>query len=336
VPTTASFEDRIRTWEEQFLSEQATPSYPAHRAVEEADSPMRTPFQRDRDRIVHSKSFRRLKHKTQVFVAPEGDHYRTRLTHTLEACGIARTVARALGLNEDLTEAIGLGHDLGHPPFGHAGEATLDEALRERCGIGFKHNEHSLRVVEVLERDGQGLNLTEQVRDGILNHTGPSKPATLEGRIVKLVDRVAYINHDIDDALRAGILRPEDLPAAEIELLGPTGSLRIDTLVRDIVERSGEAGDIVQSEEIGLAMLRLRKFMFDRVYLGPEAQREHKRVERAMRGLFDHYLASPDELPHWDATASECQRVADYIAGMTDRYCIAKFTQLTIPEESRF
>jgi dGTPase len=337
VPATATFEDRIQAWEEEFLSAQATRSYPARRAAPEADSPLRTPFQRDRDRIVHCKSFRRLKHKTQVFVAPEGDHYRTRLTHTLEACGIARTVARALGLNEDLTEAIGLGHDLGHPPFGHAGEATLDTALRERCAIGFKHNEHSLRVVEVLERDGRGLNLTEQVRDGILNHTGPTTPATLEGRIVKLVDRVAYINHDIDDALRAGILRSEDLPAAEIELLGPTGSQRIDTLARDIVERSGAQGsDIIQSEEIGMAMLRLRKFMFDRVYLGPDAQREHARVERTMRGLFDHYLESPEELPHWDPAASDCQRVADYIAGMTDRYCIAKFTELAIPEESRF
>jgi dGTPase len=336
VPATATFEDRIRAWEEEFLADDATRSYPAHRATPEPDSPLRTPFQRDRDRIVHSKSFRRLKHKTQVFVAPEGDHYRTRLTHTLEACGIARTVARALGLNEDLTEAIGLGHDLGHPPFGHAGEQTLDAALRERCGTGFRHNEHSLRVVEVLERDGHGLNLTEQVRDGILNHTGPSKPATLEGRIVKLVDRVAYINHDIDDALRAGILRQEDLPAAEIEMLGPTGSLRIDTLVRDIVDCSAGTGDIVQSLEVGGAMLRLRKFMFDRVYLGPEARREHDRVERAMRGLLDHYLANPDEVPRRDPAASECQRVADYIAGMTDRYCIAKFAELTIPEESRF
>jgi dGTPase len=336
VPVTATFADRIQTWEDAFLSEDATRSYPARRAVEEADSPLRTPFQRDRDRIVHSKSFRRLKHKTQVFVAPEGDHYRTRLTHTLEACGIARTVARALALNEDLTEAIGLGHDLGHPPFGHAGEDALDAALRERCGSGFRHNEHSLRVVEVLERDGTGLNLTEQVRDGILNHNGPTKPATLEGRIVKLVDRVAYINHDIDDALRAGILQPSDLPAAEIELLGPTGSLRIDTLVRDIVERSRNAGDIVQSEEIGGAMLRLRKFMFDRVYLGPDAQREHERVERTMRGLFDHYLEHPDELPAWDPGASDSQRVTDYIAGMTDRFCIAKFTALTVPEESRF
>ena len=336
MPATATFADRIQAWEEEFLSEHATRSYPATRTVAEPDSPLRTPFQRDRDRIVHSKSFRRLKHKTQVFVAPEGDHYRTRLTHTLEACGIARTVARALRLNEDLTEAIGLGHDLGHPPFGHAGEESLDAALRERCGSGFKHNEHSLRVVEVLERDGAGLNLTEQVRDGILNHTGPNKPATLEGRIVKLVDRVAYINHDIDDALRAEILRPEDLPAEEIELLGPNGSARIDTLVRDIVDRSAEAGDIVQGPEIGGAMLRLRKFMFDRVYLGPEARREHGRVERAMRGLFDHYLEHPGELPVMDPGASDCQRATDYIAGMTDRYCIAKYTELTIPEEARF
>jgi dGTPase len=284
---------------------------------------------------VHSKAFRRLKHKTQVFVAPEGDHYRTRLTHTLEACGIARTVARALGLNEDLTEAIGLGHDLGHPPFGHAGEEALDAALRERCGTGFKHNEHSLRVVEVLERDGRGLNLTEQVRDGILNHTGSRKPATLEGQIVKLVDRVAYINHDIDDALRAGILRPEDLPADEIELLGVTGSARIDTLVLDIVERSRNAGDITQSKEIGGAMLRLRKFMFDRVYLGPLARDEHHRIHRAMQALFDHYMEHPDEAPPLDPEASNCQRVADYLAGMTDRYCIAKYTELTAAEEAR-
>jgi dGTPase len=336
MDTTETFEDRVYAWEKEFLSPGATRSYPARRKVEEADSPVRTPFQRDRDRIVHSKAFRRLKHKTQVFVAPEGDHYRTRLTHTLEACGIARTVARALGLNEDLTEAIGLGHDLGHPPFGHAGEEALDAALRERCDTGFKHNEHSLRVVEVLERDGRGLNLTEQVRDGILNHTGSRKPATLEGRIVKLVDRVAYINHDIDDALRAGILRAEDLPVDEIELLGATGSTRIDTLVLDIVERSRDAGDIVQSEEIGGAMLRLRKFMFDCVYLGPVARGEHERVHRAMRGLFDHYMEHPGEAPELEPGASECQRVADYLAGMTDRYCIAKFAELTVPEEARF
>jgi dGTPase len=328
MDATVTFEDRVCAWEEEFLVPEAARSYPARRAVAEEDSPLRTPFQRDRDRIVHSKAFRRLKHKTQVFVAPEGDHYRTRLTHTLEACGIARTVARALALNEDLTEAIGLGHDLGHPPFGHAGEEALDAALGKRCGGGFKHNVHSLRVVEVLERDGQGLNLTEQVRDGILNHTGPSKPATLEGRIVKLVDRVAYINHDIDDALRAGVLRVEDLPRAQIELLGETGSARIDTLVRDIVEQSHSTGDIVQSEEIGGAMLRLRKFMFDRVYLGPLARGEHERVRSAMQALFDHYMDNPGAVPELEAGASDCQRVTDYLAGMTDRYCLAKFGEL--------
>ncbi|HWB68886.1 MAG TPA: deoxyguanosinetriphosphate triphosphohydrolase [Solirubrobacterales bacterium] len=331
-----SFEERVRAWEAEFLSDLATPSYPAQRRAEEPDSPLRTPFQRDRDRIVHSKAFRRLKHKTQVFIAPEGDHYRTRLTHTLEACGIARTVARALRLNEDLTEAIGLGHDLGHPPFGHTGEAALDAALSERCGTGFKHNVHSLRVVDVLERDGQGLNLTEQVRDGILNHTGSRKPVTLEGRIVKLVDRVAYINHDIDDALRAGILRPEDLPAEEIALLGPTGSARIDTLVRDIVASSEQAGDIAQSEEVGGAMLRLRKFMFDRVYLGEAAKLENERVNRTVRSLFEHYISHPEEVPEWETGADQCQRVADYLAGMTDRYCIARFSELAIPHEARF
>src|SRR6059058_1150626 len=206
---TESFAARRAAFEEQFLSPQAVRSYPARRAREEPDSAVRTPFQRDRDRIVHSKAFRRLKHKTQVFVAPEGDHYRTRLTHTLEVTQVSRTVARALGLNEDLVEAIGLGHDLGHPPFGHIGEEALDEALRERAGRSFRHNRQSLRVVDVLERDGQGLNLTEPVRDGILNHTGSELPITLEGRIVRLVDRVAYINHDVDDALRAGIITAE-------------------------------------------------------------------------------------------------------------------------------
>ena len=318
---------RVSCWE------LATRSYPAQRAPE-ADSEVRTPFQRDRDRIVHSKAFRRLKHKTQVFVAPEGDHYRTRLTHTLETCCIARTVARALGLNEDLTEAIGLGHDLGHPPFGHIGEEALDDALRERGAAGFRHNEHSLRVVDVLERDGRGLNLTEPVRDGILNHTGPRKPATLEGRVVRLVDRVAYINHDIDDAVRAGILAEDDLPAAEIELLGPTGASRIDTLVRDIVERSRAAGDIVQSDEIGGAMLRLRKFMFERVYLGPEARSEHDRV-RADAATAVRPLPRPPRPGPGDGGRRPLQRVTDYIAGMTDRFCIATFRRLALPEESR-
>jgi dGTPase len=330
-----AFRERIERAESEFLWERATRSYPAIRREPEPDSPLRTPFQRDRDRIVHSKAFRRLKHKTQVFIAPEGDHYRTRLTHTLETGCIARTVARALGLNEDLTEAVGLGHDLGHPPFGHIGEEALDRALRERGARGFKHNRHSLRVVDVLERDGQGLNLTEAVRDGILNHTGPQQPATFEGRVVRLVDRVAYINHDIDDAVRAGILAEADLPAAEIELLGPTGAERIDTLVRDIVATSRERGDVAQSDEVGGAMLRLRKFMFERVYLGPEARSEHDRVLRTLRGLFDHYLDDPDLVADGAAAADDLQRVTDYIAGMTDRFAIASFRRLALPEESR-
>jgi dGTPase len=331
----APLEQRVRAWESEWLSELGTPSYPARRRDPEPDSPLRTPFQRDRDRIVHAKAFRRLKHKTQVFVAPEGDHYRTRLTHTIEASCIARTVARALGLNEDLAEAIGLGHDLGHPPFGHIGEGALDRVLRERAGRGFKHNEHSLRVVDALERDGRGLNLTEPVRDGILNHTGPDPPATLEGRIVRIVDRFAYINHDIDDALRAGILADSDLPRAEIERLGPTGARRIDALVADLVATSSAAGDIVQSDEVGAAMSRLRDFMFERVYLGPAARSEHARVEWTVRALVEHYLAHPDEVPAAAGDADEVQRVVDYVAGMTDRYCIATFRRLALPEESR-
>jgi dGTPase len=340
APTTSAvaarpLEERVRAWEAEYLWDLATPSYPAIRREPEPDSPVRTPFQRDRDRIVHAKAFRRLKHKTQVFIAPEGDHYRTRLTHTLETSMIARTVSRALGLNEDLTEAIGLGHDLGHPPFGHIGEETLDEALRDHAGTGFKHNRHSLRLVDTLEREGRGLNLTDAVRDGILTHTGPEKPATLEGRVVRLVDRVAYINHDIDDALRAGIVNPDDLPAAEIKLLGSTGSARIDTLVNDIVATSREAGDIRQSDEVGGAMLRLRKFMFERVYLGPEARSEHDRVRRTLRGLFDHYLEHPELVGDEAPGADPVQRVTDYVAGMTDRYAIASFRRLALPEESR-
>ncbi len=312
------------------LADRAAPSYPAARAMPEEDSPVRTPFQRDRDRIVHSKAFRRLKHKTQVFISPEGDHYRTRLTHTLETCMIARTVARALGLNEDLTEAVALGHDLGHPPFGHIGENVLDACMRERYGTGFRHNEHSLRVVERLERDGQGLNLTEQVRDGILHHTGPGKPATLEGRIVRLVDRIAYINHDIDDSVRAGVLDPAELPHAEIGVLGPTGSKRIDTLVQDLVERSAAAGDITQSDEVGGAMLRLRKFMFQRVYLAPDAQRELPRVERMLRALFAQYAEHPPASQVPDASGE--QRVVDYLAGMTDRFAVRAFSALSVPQ----
>jgi dGTPase len=317
---------RIEAWEETHLSPLAARSYPAERAREEADCGLRTPFQRDRDRIVHSKAFRRLKHKTQVFVAPEGDHYRTRLTHTLEATQISRTVARALRLNEDLTEAIGLGHDVGHPPFGHIGEAVLDACGRERFGRGFRHNEHSLRVVERLE----SLNLTAAVRDGILRHSsGAGEPATLEGKIVRLVDRIAYINHDIDDAVRAGVLSPDALPGEEIAILGETGSARIDRLVHDLVEHSERAGDIVQGDEVGGAMARLRTFMFEHVYLGPTARAEHARIERVLRGLFDWYCEHPDELPPGDVLAD---RVVDWLAGMTDRYAIRAWTERFVPQ----
>jgi dGTPase len=321
-----SFAERIERLERESLSPLATRSYPALRDIEEPNSHHRTPFQRDRDRIVHTKAFRRLKRKTQVFIAPEGDHYRTRLTHTLEASGIARNVARALGLNEDLTEAISLGHDLGHPPFGHIGEAVLDECARERWGSGFRHNEHSLRVVEKIE----ALNLTVQVRDGIRHHTGPDRPQTLEGRIVKVVDRIAYINHDIDDAIRAGILRYENLPQAEIELLGSTGSERIESLVVDLLARSEAAGDIVQGEEVGGAMLRLRSFMFDNVYLGADAQRQTPRIERMLRTLFAHYAENPP--PPVVEGASEEERVIDWLAGMTDRFAIRVFSDLSLPQ----
>ena len=323
------FAARLRAWEEEALSPLAVRSYPALRREPEGECSLRTPFQRDRDRIVHCKAFRRLKHKTQVFVAPEGDHYRTRLTHTLETTQISRTVARALRLNEDLTEAIGLGHDLGHPPFGHIGEAVLDRCGRERFGRGFRHNEHSLRVVDVIER----LNLTEPVRDGILRHTSAAEePASLEGRIVRLVDRIAYINHDIDDALRAGVIRAEDLPREELAVLGATGSQRIDTLVHDLVEHSERAGAIVQGEAVGAAMLRLRTFMFDRVYLGPTARAEHAKIERVLRGLFDWYCEAPEELPPGVAGATDAERIVDYLAGMTDRFAIRAWSARFVPQ----
>jgi dGTPase len=319
----------METLVDAHLSPLATPSYPAARQAPEEECSLRTPFQRDRDRIVHSKAFRRLMHKTQVFVAPEGDHYRTRLTHTLEATQVSRTVARALRLNEDLVEAIGLGHDLGHPPFGHIGEDVLDRCARERFGRGFRHNEHSLRVVDRIER----LNLTDPVRDGILRHSsGTGEPATLEGKIVRLVDRIAYINHDIDDALRAGVITAADLPAREIEILGETGARRIDRLVHDLVETSEAAGDIVQSEEVGSAMLTLRSFMFQRVYMGEAARQEHARIERVLRGLFDWYAAHPEELPVALDDSTPADRVIDYIAGMTDRFATRAWAERAIPQ----
>jgi len=326
-----AFRERTETVEAERLAAFATPSYPPIRERPEPESPHRTPFQRDRDRIVHSKAFRRLMHKTQVFIAPEGDHYRTRLTHTLEVAGIARNIARALALNEDLTEAIALGHDLGHAPFGHIGEDVLDRCLRERYDLRFRHNEHSVRVVERLERHGNGLNLTAAVRDGILHHRGPGKPATAEGGIVRTVDRIAYINHDIDDAVRAGVLAVEDLPVEEIEVLGDSVSDRIGTLVEDMIERSAASGGIVQGERVGGAMLRLRAFMFEHVYLAPDAQREKPRIERLMSTLFERYAADPP--PSLTEGASEAERVTDYIAGMTDRYAIRAFADLAVPRE---
>jgi dGTPase len=302
-----AFEGRIRALEEQALSPLAVRSYDTRgRSRDETESTVRTPFQRDRDRIVHSKPFRRLKGKTQVFIDPAGDHYRTRITHTLETTGIARVVARALRLNEDLTEAIGLGHDMGHPPFGHAGEDQLDRCLAERFGTGFRHNEQSLRIAE-------DLNLTAEVCDGILTHTGPQEPQTLEGKIVRLVDRVAYINHDIDDAIRYGLLAPEELPRAELELLGESGSSRIDALVHDLIETSERAGDIVQSEDVGTAMLALRSFMFERVYLGEHARGEHDRAHATITTIFEHLVERGD---------SEVE-IRDFVSGMTDRFALS-------------
>src|SRR5437764_2277548 len=301
-----AFAERRREQEEQTLSPLAVRSYETRgRPTPEPECAVRTAFQRDRDRIVHSKAFRRLKGKTQVFIDPVGDHYRTRMTHTLETTAISRVVARALRLNEDLVESIGLGHDMGHPPFGHAGEAALDAALHEGFGRRFRHNEQSLRIA-------QRLNLTQEVCDGILTHTGEREPATLEGKIVRIVDRVAYINHDIDDAIRFGILDESDLPRDEIELLGPTGASRIDTLVHDLIETSEDAGDIRQSEDVGEAMLSLRAFMFEHVYLGPQVVPEHQRAREVIRRVFDHVIARGD--PVEDAV--------DYVAGMTDRFAL--------------
>jgi len=308
-----AFEAQVREQEDRSLSPLAVRSYETRgRLRAQDDCRLRTPFQRDRDRILHSKPFRRLKGKTQVFIDPAGDHYRTRMTHTLETTGIARGVARALRLNEDLVEAVGLGHDMGHTPFGHAGEEALDAALHEHFGRNFRHNEQSLRIAE-------SLNLTEEVRDGILTHTGSQEPVTLEGKIVRIVDRVAYINHDIDDAVRFGILDPAELPHEEVALLGDRGSRRIDTLVHDLVENSERAGDIVQSEEIGAAMLALRTFMFERVYLGPQTRSEQERARATVRRIFEHLAERGDEP----------EQIVEFIAGMTDRFALSYVADLS-------
>jgi dGTPase len=289
---------------------------PAH----EGEDALRTAYQRDRDRILHSKAFRRLAHKTQVFLAPEGDHYRVRLTHTLEVTQVARTIARALRLNEDLTEAIALGHDLGHTPFGHLGEEVLSDLL----GHPFRHNEQSLRIVDCLEhRSGRrGLNLTWEVRDGILNHTwSMPEPATLEGQVARFADRIAYINHDIDDAIRAGVLGPDDLPGPTVAVLGATGSARLDAMVSSVIGESLGADRVAMGREVLEALLETRRFLFQRVYLRPEVAPEHGRVRVILRGLWDHYLRYPGELPE-DGSGSQGLevRVTDYIAGMTDRF----------------
>jgi len=324
--------ERTEEIERDTLSPHATlASASKGRERAEPQDPLRTCFQRDRDRIVHSKAFRRLKHKTQVFLAPEGDHYRVRLTHTLEVSQIARTAARALRLNEDLAEAISLGHDLGHTPFGHLGEQALTPFL----GRPFRHNEESLRIVDHLEDDGRGLNLSWEVRDGIVNHTwAMPQPATPEAQVVRFADRIAYVNHDVDDALRAGVLAPDELPKDAISVLGATHSERINTLVNDLVERSVGGPEIRLSEDVFGALDVMRDFMFERVYLRDQARAEQEKAIGVVRTLFAHYLDHPDQVPeeYHRAPGDLPTRVADYIAGMTDRYALRVYEQLFLPQ----
>ena len=324
--------ETIEKWEQETLSPYASLS--ANTRGRERKEPLcdiRPEYQRDRDRILHSKSFRRLKQKTQVFLAPEGDHYRTRMTHTLEVARIARTITRALRLNEDLTEAAALGHDLGHTPFGHAGELALTQIM----GKPFRHNEQSLRVVDYLERDGRGLNLTYEVRMAILGHTGPHIPDTLEGQIVRISDRIAYINHDIDDAMRAGILSNDDIPKHISRLLGNTHKERINTLVQDMIFHTLETGTLSMQPQVERAMLDLREFMFERVYRNPVAKGEESKARRILQELYTYYIAHPEALPQDfqpQLTFEGLPRVVcDYIAGMTDKYAMYKYDELFIP-----
>lgn len=318
--------------EELILSPFATLSKNTKgREKEISNCDIRTDFQRDRDRIIHAKSFRRLKHKTQVFLAPAGDHYRTRLTHTMEVSQIARTIARALRLNEDLTEAIALGHDLGHTPFGHTGEFILDEI----CSFGFKHYNQSLRVVDFLE-NGTGLNLTFEVRDGIKNHAGKNEAATLEGKIIKLADRIAYINHDIDDALRADIIKENDIPKKCVKVLGKSHGERINTLICDIVKTSADKPEILMSDEVFSAMKALREFMFETVYVDSEAKGEDEKARKVIRILFETFMEKPHLLGNLGADIERFgleQTVCDYIAGMTDNFAIYKFNEIFVPKK---
>lgn len=328
-----SVREELEELEKTYLSPFASlSSESAGRDKEEDECDIRTCYQRDRDRIIHSKAFRRLKHKTQVFLAPAGDHYRTRLTHTLEVSQIARTVSKALRLNEDLTEAIALGHDLGHTPFGHAGEAALNSI----CEDGFTHFEQGIRVVELLEKKGKGLNLTKEVRDGILNHRTSGNPATLEGKVVRLSDKIAYINHDIDDAIRGRILKEEDLPEEYTSILGNSKNVRLNTIIHDIIENSMEKPDIIMSENIAGAMRGLRKFMFKNVYSNPIAKGQEEKAKNMLKFLYKYYSENVDELPeeyrHLICDNQNAGRVVcDYIAGMSDQYSVQIFRELFIP-----
>ena len=330
----STIRESLELWEKESLSEYATLSMNSKgRLKEEPQCDIRPVFQRDRDRILHSKSFRRLKDKTQVFLTPEGDHYRTRLTHTLEVSQNARTIAKALRLNEDLVEAIALGHDLGHTPFGHAGERALDEI----CPLGFDHSKQSLRMVDVLEKDGLGLNLTMEVRDGILNHQTSGSPFTLEGKIVRLSDKIAYIHHDMDDAIRGGILTEDDVPISIREVIGYTTGERLDHFIHDTVTFSGGRNDILMSDEVWNAMKELREFMFERVYMNPEVKSEERKAESLMKTLYEYYLKHLDRLPkeylQMINMGESRDRVAcDYVASMTDRYAIALYEELFIPK----
>ena len=326
--------EEIEQWENEYLSPYASRSaQSAGRDIKEEECDIRPVYQRDRDRILHSNSFRRLKDKTQVFLAPEGDHYRTRLTHTLEVSQNARTIAKALRLNEDLTEAIALGHDLGHTPFGHAGARALDEV----CPEGFRHNEQSVRIVEVLEKRGAGLNLTKEVRDGILNHKTKGMPSTLEGKIVRFSDKIAYIHHDMDDAIRGKVLSEEDIPKELRNTLGNTTTKRFDCFTHDIIRNSTGKNDICMSDEIAEAMKDLRSFMFDRVYTNPRVKGEEKKAERLVKFLYDHYLHNPDKLPDEylmlinERGTSRERAVCDYVSSMSDRYAVAMFNELFLP-----
>ncbi|MCI8299252.1 MAG: deoxyguanosinetriphosphate triphosphohydrolase [Lachnospiraceae bacterium] len=326
--------ENIELLEQNYLSKYAALSRNSRgRDRQEAQCDIRPVYQRDRDRILHCKAFRRLKHKTQVFLTPKGDHYRTRLTHTLEVSQNARTIAKALRLNEDLVEAVALGHDLGHTPFGHAGEDMLNEI----CEDGFKHNEQSVRIVEKLEKDGQGLNLTWEVRDGILNHQTSLMPATLEGKIVRLSDKIAYINHDIDDAIRARVLSEEDIPAEYRNILGTTTRKRLDTMIHNIVTNSIEKNEIRMSEEVEKAMQGLRNFMFHNVYRNPRAKVEEERAKALLSRLFQYYSEHIDQLPRrylnmMEQGEKKERVICDYIAGMTDQYAIAKFEEYFMPK----